>query len=84
MSINDWPESFPVAPTIKSINISALARDEKKLVWDHLLDCHPKKAEEIKLLMSDQIVLDLMAELGGEILLEVKYLSNGLRYHFGC
>ena len=84
MSINDWPESFPVAPDIKSINISALGREEKKLVWDHLKDKHPKKAGELQILMADPIFCSLMRDFGGEILLEVRYLSSGLRYQLGC
>lgn len=76
----DWPEACETRSYCPNISISALLPDQKRLLWQHLRNSFPEKAQSISQIMDDPIVLDLIEKFGAELLLEEEYVPNQLRW----
>jgi hypothetical protein len=74
MSLLDLPDSYPVAEKQDTLCVGQLSEQEKQRLWVHLKQHHPKKAEEIKIIMNDEIIINLQKMFGATLLIEKQYV----------
>lgn len=75
-----WPQVCETRSYCPNISISALLPDQKRLLWKHLKESFPEKAQSISQIVDDPIALELINKFGAELLLEEKYVPSQLRW----
>ena len=60
------------------LEINKLNQAQKLILWKHLKQNHPKKAEEISIVMKDPLLLSLIERFSGSLVIEMKFVPGKL------
>lgn len=73
-----WPEPVEVIDSRPSVNLSALPRDQKRKVWNHLTEHHPEMAKLLFDIGSDDALQSLIAETNATLEIDAKFIPGNL------
>lgn len=73
-----WEQPIKSIKHVPALDIRYLTEKQKDILWQHLKNKHPSVATDIKMMMQDSIVQDLINMSGASLVIKGKYVPNKL------